>query len=452
MKTYLEFHDARSSKFWEVAVKGTSFVVRYGKIGTEGQSKTKDFSTKAEAAEAAEKLANSKRKKGYEETATKKTATKKTATKKTATKKSATKKSATKKSATKKTATKKTKKTKESPKRFMTEKAEKAIRKLGCWDSVALTDLSPLGHVAWNRFGKKDPASTIAIFLHILSVPLPPKGDAQAIYLTTAENACRFALKVDDTLQLQVANQVAPLASHRPSIFHEVASTYARLGALEDALAQVELAANHGFDGVDLMLADPELQSLNRFPEFVALRKQESVAPELIKRFAPHAPPQELVKLHPFDRRHSEEYSRGFALSLSGKAYLWSKKREFKKRIVIFATTGAGTDYALWVQPGESLSQAPVVVFGGEGGTHVIAEDLKALLRLLTVDCEVSVDWDEAHFYRGEDWDRSELHSDYKKWLKSNFGLTPVSKPDTLTKKAQKKWGKRYADWVTPLL
>lgn len=84
MKTYLEFRDAQSSKFWEVSVKGSSFVVRYGKIGTEGQTKTKDFSTKVDATEAAEKLASSKRKKGYVAASDGKTAKTATATQATA--------------------------------------------------------------------------------------------------------------------------------------------------------------------------------------------------------------------------------------------------------------------------------------------------------------------------------------------------------------------------------
>ncbi|PID90076.1 MAG: hypothetical protein CSA97_04815, partial [Bacteroidetes bacterium] len=36
MITYLEYRSEKSSKFWEIEVKGTSYTVRYGKIGTLG--------------------------------------------------------------------------------------------------------------------------------------------------------------------------------------------------------------------------------------------------------------------------------------------------------------------------------------------------------------------------------------------------------------------------------
>ncbi|MEM6956029.1 MAG: WGR domain-containing protein [Myxococcota bacterium] len=65
MKAHLEYSDQKSSKFWEIEVDGTSHTVRYGKIGTAGQSKTKEFSSHDEALRAAEKLIASKKKKGY---------------------------------------------------------------------------------------------------------------------------------------------------------------------------------------------------------------------------------------------------------------------------------------------------------------------------------------------------------------------------------------------------
>jgi len=55
------------SKFWEIRVEGSSHTVRFGKIGTEGQSKTKDFDSAAAARTDADKLIAEKTKKGYEE-------------------------------------------------------------------------------------------------------------------------------------------------------------------------------------------------------------------------------------------------------------------------------------------------------------------------------------------------------------------------------------------------
>ena len=63
--THLEFKDDKSSKFWQIKVEDNEHTVTYGKIGARGSSKTKAFGSAAEAAASAEKLINSKKKKGY---------------------------------------------------------------------------------------------------------------------------------------------------------------------------------------------------------------------------------------------------------------------------------------------------------------------------------------------------------------------------------------------------
>lgn len=60
-----EFQDGKSNKFWEITVEGDCYHVRYGKVGTDGQTSTKAFSSAEEAEKAAEKLTASKVKKGY---------------------------------------------------------------------------------------------------------------------------------------------------------------------------------------------------------------------------------------------------------------------------------------------------------------------------------------------------------------------------------------------------
>ncbi len=61
-----ELKDGKSSKFWEIEVKDTSYVVRYGRIGTQGRSSTRRFDTAADARAAADKITASKLKKGYQ--------------------------------------------------------------------------------------------------------------------------------------------------------------------------------------------------------------------------------------------------------------------------------------------------------------------------------------------------------------------------------------------------
>jgi|GEM_PF-1493508 len=66
-KSYYEFKDKSSSKFWEVETKGKKVTVRFGKIGTDGQVTVKSFATPFEAAMYAAKAESEKTKKGYKQ-------------------------------------------------------------------------------------------------------------------------------------------------------------------------------------------------------------------------------------------------------------------------------------------------------------------------------------------------------------------------------------------------
>lgn len=54
-------------KFWAIKREGASFTVKYGKIGTAGQEKTKDCDDEDAAEAEYDKLVKEKTKKGYEE-------------------------------------------------------------------------------------------------------------------------------------------------------------------------------------------------------------------------------------------------------------------------------------------------------------------------------------------------------------------------------------------------
>jgi predicted DNA-binding WGR domain protein len=62
-----EYVAGMSSKFWDVCVNGTAVTVRFGRIGTEGQSQTKPLGSDAAAKKHAEKLIGEKARKGYRE-------------------------------------------------------------------------------------------------------------------------------------------------------------------------------------------------------------------------------------------------------------------------------------------------------------------------------------------------------------------------------------------------
>jgi uncharacterized protein (TIGR02996 family) len=61
------YSDAKSHKFWAIDLKGSSFTVTFGKVGSAGQSQIKTFPTAERAKAEAEKLIKEKTGKGYVE-------------------------------------------------------------------------------------------------------------------------------------------------------------------------------------------------------------------------------------------------------------------------------------------------------------------------------------------------------------------------------------------------
>lgn len=61
----LIFMDAKSSKFWNIELDGQTHTVTYGRTGTNGQSKTKEFASEEKAKSDFDKLVASKIAKGY---------------------------------------------------------------------------------------------------------------------------------------------------------------------------------------------------------------------------------------------------------------------------------------------------------------------------------------------------------------------------------------------------
>jgi uncharacterized protein (TIGR02996 family) len=62
------YTDDKSNKFWNIEVQGRSFTVTFGKVGSKGQTQTKDFADAKAAEKEAGKLIVKKIMKGYQET------------------------------------------------------------------------------------------------------------------------------------------------------------------------------------------------------------------------------------------------------------------------------------------------------------------------------------------------------------------------------------------------
>ena len=62
-----EFSEGNSNKYWEISFHGPEVIVRFGRIGTQGQINEKSFPDEAAAAKHVEKLVLQKLNKGYRE-------------------------------------------------------------------------------------------------------------------------------------------------------------------------------------------------------------------------------------------------------------------------------------------------------------------------------------------------------------------------------------------------
>lgn len=63
----LQLVDGSSKKFWRARVEGGTLHINYGRIGTNGQTKVKELGGEAQARKELDKVAGSKRRKGYDD-------------------------------------------------------------------------------------------------------------------------------------------------------------------------------------------------------------------------------------------------------------------------------------------------------------------------------------------------------------------------------------------------
>jgi hypothetical protein len=172
-----------------------------------------------------------------------------------------------------------------------------------------------------------------------------------------------------------------------------------------------------------------------------------------------YSPVPELNQLKAFqDEVGFENYAQGFGLSeyndTSGLEAGWSKDPQFLGQLIPFAqANGTGSMYALWrLDDRDDLATLPVAVFGDEGGQHVIARNLRELLQLLGFDTEISVDWDDAYFYRDDEDEHVDGHDAYVAWLRETLGLAPADDPDRIVDAARAEFGERFATWTRTFL
>jgi hypothetical protein len=148
--------------------------------------------------------------------------------------------------------------------------------------------------------------------------------------------------------------------------------------------------------------------------------------------------PKDLKMLFDFENEYgAESFSECFYLYEYDKSGLnsWCDKQEFLDSFIEFATAnGSGSSYAYWVVEND-IEKCPIVVFGDEGGIHVVANSTKDLIHLLTYDIEIMVDHEEATFYKDKDeYEKSENKREFVKWAKEKFDLKAIKKDEETEK------------------
>jgi hypothetical protein len=162
--------------------------------------------------------------------------------------------------------------------------------------------------------------------------------------------------------------------------------------------------------------------------------------------------PPELQKLLKFDGEADGCYADCFELTVDDKGGLrtWSNNPEFLDHLFPFAqATGGGSFYALWSsEPSKSASEMPVVVFGDEGGAHVVARNLRGLLQLLTFDVEPMIDHKKVTYYRSADHEGSPSAEAYRAWLKAELQLEPITDAKAFVAAAQAEHESAFQKWM----
>ena len=178
---------------------------------------------------------------------------------------------------------------------------------------------------------------------------------------------------------------------------------------------------------------------------------------EYFKIFKYHPVPEELQQLWDFENSVAKGqcYAECFELLADEENVLlktFSSDQVFLDAFICFAEANCmGAFYAFWLKKGfYSLDQTPIVIFGRDGGYHVVSQNIRELLQILTYDVEALVDWDGVEYYKEEeDHQYSPFHKEFKAWLEDNFQLESLNKVEHIVKTAQEKHQEELNSWMS---
>jgi len=138
----------------------------------------------------------------------------------------------------------------------------------------------------------------------------------------------------------------------------------------------------------------------------------------------------------------------------------FSTDEEFLSSFIPFAeANSSGSIYAFWMnnKTTDDLTQAPIVVFGDEGGVFVVANNIQELLQIAAYDVEAVVYEDEFYFQDKDvleeegEFNSAEFYTEYLDWLRSEAKLKPIltiDDVDAIVDRAQAKHQDKLEQYI----
>ena len=162
--------------------------------------------------------------------------------------------------------------------------------------------------------------------------------------------------------------------------------------------------------------------------------------------------PQEIQDLLNFQNGARDWYSGHFELTEwpFGQAHWFAGDRLAAEQFIVLGMESDGSLYALWMYPGRTTNDAPVVFLGSEGvDSSLIAKDLVEFLSLLAVGAEdlgFAVSWREVK----EAENPAARLSEFRGWLKGKFGSGAPENPTERIDAARREhpdFAAWFAEW-----
>jgi hypothetical protein len=152
--------------------------------------------------------------------------------------------------------------------------------------------------------------------------------------------------------------------------------------------------------------------------------------------------PELLADLLRFQLADPDPYNEGFELAeLDVEDLLPDPPPRDGRRLLPFGVNGHGSAFAIWLEPGQSPEQAPVVYVDADAQADmVIARTLAEFFALLALDQEDPstmrdlASWREVMIENG--WSHSPRWDELVRWLAERHGIEPASDPRKILERA----------------